>query len=557
MDKILASPFIQFFWKSWVIEPHSSTFNIVIEQSIKGNLDEGKLKWALQEFINLYPFFKYRIEEKNNELYWTSDSDEPYIVEFTYLSNDEEQLNQFALRPFDLIKGPLIRFGLLKEADQQYQLFIVLHHITGDAQGLDEFFHNISDLYNQRPLRHSPMTLQQVSEKFERDHQLLKLLSKYNPEEYWKKCLSDVTTSNPLPYLPQQAIGEPELPNEFRFNLPLEDWKNLTQSLNPYKPFLVFKTLWATLVAQYIPSGKVHLIYPIAVPEGTSLSLGAQINAVVFPLRLHDTDSFNSLYQATLNYSASLKAQPDLRFSNLPIFQSVPLNVVNQLNVGINQASFKDISLELDGCEVNYGHRFNNDLAVTEWILEYHPEKDHWAFRIRYHPNLFHAKQIRALGEQFQQLLVNALTNPETPISQLPLLTPEQTQTVLEYGNPQQLSDTEAKRHNSLTADLIRTHYQQAIGQSKSVDAEISNVQAYVLNERLQLVPMGLSGELYLSGPELDNNCLEKSALVANPFVQHTNAKWLYRTGEKVCWLPNGELEYLGAKGCDSLKEAS
>ncbi|OTA18527.1 amino acid adenylation domain protein [Xenorhabdus vietnamensis] len=562
MDKILASPFIQFFWKSWVIEPNSSTYNIVMEQNIKGSLDEEKLKWALQEFLDLYPFFKYRIEEKDNELYWISDSDKPYVVEFTHLSNNEEQLKQFALQPFDLIKGPLIRFGLIKEAEQQFQLFIVLHHITGDAQGIEEFFHNISDLYNQRPLRHAPMTLQQASEKFEQDRQLLKLLSKYNPEEYWKKCLSDVTTSNPLPYLSQQAIGEPELPNEFRFNVPLEDWNNLTQSLAPCKSFLVFKTLWATLVAQYIPSGRVHLIYPIAAPEGASLSLGAQINAVVFPLRLHDTDSFNSLYQATLNYSASLKAQPDLRFSNLPIFQAVPLNLVNQLNVGINQASFKDISLELDGCEVNYGNRFNNDLAVTEWILEYHLEKNHWAFRIRYHPNLFHAKQIRALGEQFQQLLVNALTNPETPISQLPLLTPEQTQTLLEYGNLKQLGDTEAKRHNSLTIDLIRTHYQQATGLSQSAEAEISGVQAYVLNERLQLVPMGLSGELYLSGPELDNNYLEKPALaakqlIANPFVQHTNDKWLYRTGEQVRWLPNGELEYLNATHCDSLKEAS
>ncbi|MBD2797454.1 AMP-binding protein [Xenorhabdus sp. 18] len=528
MDKILASPFIEFFWKSWVLEPHSYQCNIVIEQNIKGNLDEDKLKWALQEFLNLYPLFKYRIEEENDKLYWKSGSDD---IEFTYLSNNEELLNQFALRPFDLRKGPVVRFGLLKEAKQQFHLFIVLHHIIGDGQGIEEFFHNISDLYNQRPLRHSPMTLQQVAEKFEQDHQLLKILAKYNPEQYWKTCLSEMIDRNPLPYLPQQAIGEPEFPNEFRFNLPLKDWKRLTQSLSPYKPFLVFKTLWATLVAQYTATGKAHLIYPIAVAGGTSVSLAAQINAVVFPLRFNETDCFNSLYQATLNYSASLKAQPDLRFSSLPTFQAVPSYLVNKLNVGINQASFRDINLELDGCEVNYGNRFNNDLTATEWILEYHLEEDHWAFRIRYHPNLFHAKQIKALGEQFLQLLVNALTHPATPISQFSLLTPEQTQTLLEYGNSQ--------RHNSL-----------------------AGAQAYILNERLQMVPMGLKGELYLSGPELDNQYLAQPALaekqfVANPFVQYAHDKWLYRTGEQARWLPNGELEYLGAQSHDSLNNDS
>ncbi|WP_340613494.1 condensation domain-containing protein [Xenorhabdus thailandensis] len=549
MDKILASPFIHFFWKSWVLEPHSPKYNIVIEQNIKGNLDESRLKWTLQEFINLYPLFKYRIEEENDELYWIFGSDD---IEFTYLSNNEEQLNQFALRPFDLRKGPVVRFGLIKETEQQFHLFIVRHHIICDGQGIEEFFHNIADLYNQRPLRHSPMTLQQASEKFEQDRQLLQLLGKYNPKQYWNKYLSKITTSNPLPYLPQQAIGEPELPNEFRFNLPLEDWNSLTKSLSPCKPFLVFKTLWATLVAQYTGTGDVHLIYPIAVAGGASVSLGAQINATIFSLHFSEMDSFNSLYQATLNYSASLKAQPDLRFSSLPIFQAVPTDLINKFNVGINQASFKDLNLELDGCEVHYGNRFNNDLAVTEWILEYHLKEGHWAFRIRYHPNLFHAKQIKALGEQFQQLLVNALSHPETPILQFPLLTPAQIQTLLEYGR--------SKQPDPLLFDLVRKHYQQAIGQSQS--AEISDIQAYVLNERLQMVPMGLKGELYLSGPGLDNKYWEQSVLaakqlIANPFVQYTKHKWLYRTGEQVRWLPNGELESLGAKNYDFLKEAS
>nr|WP_269749550.1 AMP-binding protein [Xenorhabdus lircayensis] len=130
----------------------------------------------------------------------------------------------------------------------------------------------------------------------------------------------------------------------------------------------------------------------------------------------------------------------------------------------------------------------------------------------------------------------------------------------MKYGNQQQLGDTKSEQHNSQSADLIREYYLQATGQSPT--AAIPGVQAYVLNERLQLVPMGVSGELYLSGPELNNGhwgqpALTTKGLLANPFAQHANDQWLYRTGEQVRWLPNGELEYLNAKLFKSMREAS
>ncbi|MDX7998221.1 amino acid adenylation domain-containing protein [Xenorhabdus sp. Reich] len=115
----------------------------------------------------------------------------------------------------------------------------------------------------------------------------------------------------------------------------------------------------------------------------------------------------------------------------------------------------------------------------------------------------------------------------------------------------QQLNSSKPEKHSNPASDLIRECYLQATGRAQS--AVISGVQAYVLNDQLQLVPMGVNGELYLAGPELNNGYLEQSGLttthlIANPLTQHTKDKWLYRTGKQVRWLPNGELEYLGFK---------
>ncbi len=66
------------------------------------------------------------------------------------------------------------------------------------------------------------------------------------------------------------------------------------------------------------------------------------------------------------------------------------------------------------------------------------------------------------------------------------------------------------------------------------------NVHAYVLDDYLNPVPDGASGELYLAGIQLADGYLHRHALtaqrfIANPF--HTGTR-MYRTGDLVRWDP-------------------
>lgn len=78
----------------------------------------------------------------------------------------------------------------------------------------------------------------------------------------------------------------------------------------------------------------------------------------------------------------------------------------------------------------------------------------------------------------------------------------------------------------------------------------IANTQLYVLDERQQLVPVGLPGELYISGDGLGRGYLNHPGLTAQNFVPHpfsTKAgARLYRTGDIARYLPDGNLEYVG-----------
>lgn len=76
------------------------------------------------------------------------------------------------------------------------------------------------------------------------------------------------------------------------------------------------------------------------------------------------------------------------------------------------------------------------------------------------------------------------------------------------------------------------------------------NMQCYVLDVNLSLVPVGVVGELYvggkgLAGGYLNNEARSRECFIANPFAPHSV---LYKTGDLVRHLSNGCIEYIGRK---------
>jgi surfactin family lipopeptide synthetase A len=80
----------------------------------------------------------------------------------------------------------------------------------------------------------------------------------------------------------------------------------------------------------------------------------------------------------------------------------------------------------------------------------------------------------------------------------------------------------------------------------------IANTQVYVLNKNLQPVPINVPGELYLGGVGLaksyiNNAFLNKTKFIPNPFNDNKQAQ-LYRTGDIVYWLPDGNIAFVNRK---------
>jgi amino acid adenylation domain-containing protein len=87
-------------------------------------------------------------------------------------------------------------------------------------------------------------------------------------------------------------------------------------------------------------------------------------------------------------------------------------------------------------------------------------------------------------------------------------------------------------------------------GEEIGIGRPIANMQMYVLDAEMQVVPVGMAGELYIGGAGLARGYLNRPVLTAERFLPHPYSEEegarLYRTGDMVRWLDRGELVYVG-----------
>ncbi|MGE5457465.1 MAG: amino acid adenylation domain-containing protein, partial [Methanococcaceae archaeon] len=86
--------------------------------------------------------------------------------------------------------------------------------------------------------------------------------------------------------------------------------------------------------------------------------------------------------------------------------------------------------------------------------------------------------------------------------------------------------------------------------QDPPIGSPIYNMKSYVLNEEMQIQPIGVPGELYVGGEGIARGYLNRPDLTAvkfvpDPFSDIPGAR-LYKTGDKVKYLSDGILDFIG-----------
>ena len=82
-----------------------------------------------------------------------------------------------------------------------------------------------------------------------------------------------------------------------------------------------------------------------------------------------------------------------------------------------------------------------------------------------------------------------------------------------------------------------------------TIGKPINTVAAYIVDKNLQLVPVGVAGELCIGGVQVARGYLNLPELTNEKFIRNpftTDDTKMYRTGDMARWMPDGNIEYLG-----------
>jgi len=103
---------------------------------------------------------------------------------------------------------------------------------------------------------------------------------------------------------------------------------------------------------------------------------------------------------------------------------------------------------------------------------------------------------------------------------------------------------------SDVSSYYILDNFDRYIKSSVPIGKPIYNTQIYLLDECLQLVPVGVAGEICIAGAGVGKGYINDPELTAkkfplNPFTAEPNNR-IYRTGDLARYLPDGNLEFVG-----------
>ncbi|RYZ33154.1 MAG: amino acid adenylation domain-containing protein, partial [Myxococcaceae bacterium] len=121
---------------------------------------------------------------------------------------------------------------------------------------------------------------------------------------------------------------------------------------------------------------------------------------------------------------------------------------------------------------------------------------------------------------------------------------------VLQHGPPQRLVNGYGPTECTVFSSCHLLDAPPALGAPVPIGRPLSNGPLFILDALLQPVPIGVAGELYVSGERLGRGYFDRPDLTAltyrpHPFASTPGAR-LYKTGDRARFLPDGRVEYLG-----------
>jgi amino acid adenylation domain-containing protein len=355
----------------------------------------------------------------------------------------ERLLEEEIRRPFDLVAGPPLRCRVLRCGDEDHVLVLTLHHIVSDAWSLGVLLEEVARAYRAEvegvPPGLPPLAVQYADFAVWQNERFA--AGVLEPElRFWTSLLADAPQAIELP-TDRPRPARKSTRGAVRRLVLEPDLVARLEALGRARgatPFMVLLTGFLSLLSRV--SGQEDLVVgtPIANRSREEIEplIGLFANTLVLPVRLGGDPGFYEALDRTREVSLAAQAHPELPFEKL-VEELQPRRDPSRtplFNVVFAFQNAADRRVELPGVRATPLRR-DTGTAKFDLLLTLEPEDEGLRGRFEHDADLFDAVTVERLIGHFHVLLRGAAAAPDTPVTELPLLTTAERHLLLVEAN--------------------------------------------------------------------------------------------------------------------------
>ncbi|WP_043974499.1 non-ribosomal peptide synthetase [Streptomyces microflavus] len=433
-------------WFLHQLDPEDASYNIPLVLRLTGALSVPALAAAFEGTVARHEALRTRFPDVDGRPVAVVDRPGPVVVESLDLRGRPGSAGPLLAErtngAFDLARGPLLRITLLRTDDDEHLLCLVLHHIVADGWSLNLLRDELATRYAAH-LAGRPVDLPGVlpyTEYARRERAAARGPEAEAALAHWRERLADA----PVLDLRPTVTGTPDGAGSGAFHTRrITGAGAAVDALAREKrctPFMVLLAAYQVLLHRWTRQDDFCVGVPTAGRGEPELEevIGYFSTTLVLRAELAGDPAFGELLRRVRRSALAGFAHDRVPFERLmdalgierrlgssPLFQTL-LTVHTQDGSGSGERQFADLRCtDEDG-----GHA----ASKVELMLDLRREGDDLIAVFGYRTDLFDAPWAARLARHFETLLRGALAAPDTPVSELELLTQSERDELLALG---------------------------------------------------------------------------------------------------------------------------
>ena len=436
-------------WLDCQLDQESVVYNIPFACKLVGKVDVEVIKESIFRILDRHESWRTVIRQENDEVFQEVLA-EPKL-DFSFFDMIGENVDddkvaeigkKFVSQPIDLENGPLVRFALYQTKENTFYLILVAHHIVYDGSSASifgvEFSAEYSAILNgqKSSVEEPKISYGDFAEQCMPDFESKSMISQIN---YWKEELIDLEpvefpTDHVRPSIRKDEGGIVYFDMDDRVDQLVRKYALDHQcTVNA-----VLVAAFSCLLANYSGSNTPVMGTTVANRDRKEIEnlLGCFINNLVIKTNVKMNMTFNEIAKQTQNKLFAAYANKDVPLSKLIEVLNPPhdLSRTPFYEVGFNYNPRTSMNMNLPNCQCEMFKLGDFHSLVDVNVQVYDDGKCMSGF-VEYNKSLYDRSTIESIIERFGVLIDRYLTQSQTEIGKIKILSDLEEQQILEEFN--------------------------------------------------------------------------------------------------------------------------